>query len=209
MKSSNIIAAVVVVLLVAVGVYFVIPKGPDAPAPAGDVGAGFSGGEHNALENFSAGVGIGGEAHYSKRLIIPAGENQVAWRNTTGRDFYLDTPNVGIGYTSGTASSSLLAYVSIETTATVDDFAAPDGTLVLQGSAIATSTAADVWRHATTSTDGTGYIVPAGSYLVFNVQSLNTVLYSIACTGATCETATSTNRGVSQFVGFLSGHFAP
>lgn len=134
--------------------------------------------------------------------------NQAAWRNTTGRTVYVLPEQVFLGYESGTASSSWAFYVSTSTASTVSDYSRPTpAVLLMDGAIVATSTGTGggaIGRVGTTTSAGTAVAVPNGSYVVFNVQE------QFACkTIGACETATSTNRGVTEFLWSLTARYRP
>lgn len=159
---------------------------------------------------FKAGHGDGGNfLAISADGEINAGANQAAWRNTTGRTVYVLPENVSIGYTTGTASSTWTLYVGTSTSATFTNYARPTPTnLLMDGASIATSTIAtggiSVARVGTTTSAGFGFAVPPLGYVVFDVQEA----YACKSIGL-CETATSTNRGVTKFFWTLRGHYKP
>lgn len=205
--SRQIVVAVVVALLVSLGVviYFgnSVSSGPTA---------GSGGNVSTNIDTNVNGVGIGAgpqtgaDIFIAGRVIIPAGTNQVAWKNKTGRSVIIEPTSTGIGYSSGIASSSLNFYVGTSTASTFTDYARPTPTrLVIDGVNIATSSPAGAFYMGTSSaTYNRGFIVPDGGYLVFDIQEKH------ACKSVgVCETATSTNRGITSFFGFFQGHYAP
>lgn len=157
---------------------------------------------------FKSGVGSGGDTlTFTKDGVISAGQNQGSFRNTTGRTVYVDLAT--IGYESGTASSSLLFYAGTSTTATFsNDFASPSGAgkfFPIDAAVIATSTTGLRIITSTSTPSGNGSVAVAnGQYFVFQVQER----YACKSVGV-CETATSTNRGISNFLWYVRGHYKP
>lgn len=159
------------------------------------------------IDTFTNGVGLGNRVLIARGATIQAGMNQVYWRNVTGRTIFVEVANVG--YTSGTASSSLLFYVGATTTANFStDYGRPNGAaakLMIDGATVATSTAAAVTTFFTSTSTAAGFgtlAVPDQSYIVWQVQSKD----GCKVVGA-CETATSTNRGISTFNAYFRGWY--
>lgn len=203
-SKQNIVATVVVALLVSLGVYL---AGGALASGGGSVGGG--GPVKNVPDFYTNGVGIGQDVFFSKTVSIPAGKNQAAWCNTGpngfGKTVLVD--NAEFGFSSGTASSSDLLYVATSTSATIaNDYARPTGDyLLIDGASFATSTPGSRFYVSTSTSAGRGLVaVPVGSCVNFQVQEK----YACKSVGA-CETATSTNRGISTFTGILQGHFTP
>lgn len=163
---------------------------------------------HNTPEIFSQGQDTGdGNVTFTKGGIIGPGANQASWRNTLGRTVYVNPAQVAVGFTSGTASSSLLYYVSTSSAATLtSDFAHPGGSVWgIDGASIATSTPGPSLIMGTTTSSGAGIPVADGAYLNVQIQSKN----GGTCNGAACETATSTNRGITNFFWRFTGFYKP
>lgn len=180
----------VVALVVAVGALFFAVTAPE-PKDAG--------GERSGLQEFNDGITPGTQTILTQVVTIGANANQGAWKNTTGKTVYVAPTDVSIGYESGTATSSYLFYVGTSTTATYTDFARPASTfLALDGATVATSSLANT-RVGTSTTAGTGFSVAPGEFVVFDIQE------RFFCkANAFCETATSTNRGITNFYGLLT-----
>lgn len=164
---------------------------------------------HNTAEIFSEGIGLGNDGYvvFSKGGTIGAGANQASWRNTTGRTVYIVPNSTVIGFASGTASSSLLFYTATSSAATLtSDFAGPGGSVHgIDGASIATSTIGPNFIVGTTTASGAGIPVADGAYYNVQIQSKN----GGTCNGAACETATSTNRGITNFFWRFTGFYKP
>lgn len=179
------------------------------PSVSSDTLGAISGTVVNTPTLFAAGHSDGGSiVEFAADGYIAAGQNQAAWRNTTGRVVYVKPGDVRIGFTSGTASSSLALFVGTSSASSYSDFARPTiTTLLIDAALVATSTSASggpITYVGTTTSSGVGIAVPANSYVVFNVQDR----YFCKAQGA-CETATSTNRGISRFLWSLRGSYQP
>lgn len=148
------------------------------------------------IGEFPEGVKNGDLTRVSKSITIGSGANQTAFRNTTGRTIYVAPYSVSFGFTSGTATSSSSFYVGTSTASTFTDFARPTPVhLIVDGGIFATSTTGTAIKQATT-TPGYAFAIPDGSYLIFDVQE------RFACkSDGICNTATSTNRGVTNYTG--------
>jgi len=163
---------------------------------------------HNTPEIFSSGIDSGdGYVSFVKGGIIGPGANQASWRNTTGRTVYVVPEGVAVGFASGTASSSLLYYAATSSAATLtSDFAHPGGSVwAIDGASVATSTPGPSFIVGTTTSSGAGVPIADGAYFNVQIQSKN----GGSCNGAACETATSTNRGVSNFFWRFTGFYKP
>ncbi len=149
---------------------------------------------------------------------ITAGSRLSYWYNDTGSPVYV-TPAVQ-GWSSGTASTSLRVAMYATTTqptttAAVLDYATPTDAIVgpsalLFNQLYATSSTATTTNSAMATKAGTSngaVTVPVGGYLVVLLQNASGVSNAPnpLCNGATCETATSTKRGISTF--FWRGHY--
>lgn len=163
---------------------------------------------HNTPEIFSSGIDSGdGYVSFVKGGIIGPGANQASWRNTTGRTVYVVPGGVAVGFASGTASSSLLYYAATSSAATLtSDFAHPGGSVwAIDGASVATSTIGPNFTVGTTTSSGAGVPIADGAYFNVQIQSKN----GASCNGAACETATSTNRGITNFFWRFSGFYKP
>lgn len=209
--SAGIILSVVVVLVVAVviGINGLgLLSAPKTSSTDSNVGL-ISGPVHNTIESFAKGISTGGTfASFTANGTIDAGSNQGHWTNSTGRTVYINPGNVRIGYTSGTASSSFYFSAGTSTATTFTDYARPTpATLIIDMASVATSTGTGggaITFVGTTTSAGKGISVPNGSSVVFSIQSNG----SCKTVGA-CETATSTNRGISQFFWALTASYQP
>ena len=179
-----------------------VPSLPGAEATAlGDING-------VAIESpyvFKAGSGDGGDfLTITENGTINAGSNQGSWRNDTNRTVFIDTVSL---FPTGTASTTFIYYVGTSTAATyTSDYTAPYATLI-DGYRIPTSTPQLVINnHEHAGTLGRNIIsVDPGEYV--NIAFFQGYLET-GCTGATCETATSTNRGFN-LDWYLRGHFKP
>lgn len=204
LKKLFAFAAVAIVIVIAA----IASYEPSSVTPQnGTKDTGGSGTQHNTPESFNSGVDFGdGYITFSKSGVIAAGSNQASWRNTTGRTVFVKPENTEIGYTSGTASSSLLFFVATSTGATLsNNYAHPGGSVFgIDGATVATSTPSPRWFNGTTTTSGAVIPVLDGAYLNFQVQE------KFACkTVGVCETATSTNRGITNFLVRFTGSYKP
>lgn len=199
-KTSKFWIAVLVVGLVAlIGFATYSP----APAPSSEGESVGSGG--NVTQNqdqYSTGLTIGNNTLLLVQGTIGPGQNQGRWRNTTGRTMLVDRAN--LGYTSGTASSSYYFYVSTSTASSVTDYARPTGTYLPIDAAIVATSSGPTMITSTSTSAGQGTImVPNGAYVIFDVQER----YACKVVGV-CETATSTNRGITNFSWSLQARYA-
>ena len=197
-------------LVVAVLVCFGFLKFTDAGSA---LGASISN-VQSVLWQFKAGISLdsasngadGGSVILARSGTIAAGQNQGYWTNKTGRTVFVDYGDVAL---NGVASSSVRVSVATSTlTALTNNFAAPYGSLI-DNQLIATSTpqvAAVVNSDVGSGTNSKGTIeVPDGTSVIFLIRQDD----SRACTGATCETATSTNRGWTTANWFMEAHYRP
>ncbi len=172
---------------------------------------------------FTEGAGIGDQATRWISKTIGVGSNSVSWTNNTSKTIYADYGQMG--FPSGTASSSYTFWLFATSTNSIathnyDVFTTGNSgtastTFLIRGFVVATSTMATKYASSTVDstmeaarlaktppTDNQGglgghLVIPAG-WTVFGVV-LNGSGASFAplatCNGASCETATSTNRG--------------
>lgn len=209
MSSKNTVLTAAVVALVTSLLALVAFNGTSAPAQSPDTLGAISGTVVNTPTIFTAGHSDGGSfVTVTADGEINAGANQGAWRNTTGRTVYVHPSDVRIGYTSGTATSSYYFYVGTSTSSSYTNYARPSvTTLLVDAALVATSTSASggpITFVGTTTSAGTGVSVPAGSYVVFDVQEKHACKADAACT-----TATSTNRGITKFFWSLKATYQP
>lgn len=202
------VVALVVSLLAFAGYSALHPSTSPLQGVIEDLG-GMTGHVLEEIQIFKSGHGDGGDfVAITADGKIGAGANQAAWTNKTGRTVYVRPQDVQIGYTAGTATSSLNFYVGTSTATSFTDFARPTPTLLLMdGATDATSTSATgaaVGHMGTSTNNGPVFAVPNGSRVVFNVQEK----YACKADGA-CNTATSTNRGITEFFWFLRATFKP
>ncbi len=214
-KNKIVFLGIVIVVAILASVFtfsILAPQQAAVPTPTpyiapdgGNVGS--SGNVFNTPDYYTNGVGVGNVVDFAQRINIGPGTNQFAWKNKTGRTVYVSSAN--LGYIAGTATSSYLFYVGATTSAAFStDSGRPNSgaKLLIDGATVATSTVASVstFFTSTTTSAGVGSIpVPDGSYVVFQVQEK----FGCLTNTATCERATSTNRGISNFVGFFRAWF--
>lgn len=125
---------------------------------------------------------------------IGSGVNQASFQNKTGRVMCAD---LAVVRTTGTASSSYRITVGTSTSATVSDFAALTGD---NRSIIDFSFATSTTATSSNSVHGVGAVagvvcVNADEYYNIALRAGTSTTASAGCNGATCESATSTNRG--------------
>lgn len=152
---------------------------------------------HSVIEYFPSGIGIADKTTFNKSGTIGPGVNQTAYTNNTGVALTILAPTVTIAYTTGTASSSYLFYVSTSTATTITDYTRPvGGYKLIDGATIATSTTANASLIVGTSTAAGkgGIVLQPGESLIFAVEPVSVP----TCTGL-CETATSSSRGIQIF----------
>lgn len=156
----------------------------------------------NQIGEFTNGIKIGDGVLFHKSGVIGPTENEGFWRNNTGRIVYVSWSN--FGWETGTASSSLIFFVATSTVANLtSDYTQPAGNLTLVAT-VATSSAPVMFTSTSTALGFGTLPVPDGAYLNFQVQE------RFGCkTVGKCETATSTNRGISNFVWYFSGRYTP
>lgn len=166
----------------------------------------FSGVYNQVNTYFKEGATLGDRTVLYESGTIGAGANQAAYYNNTGRTLYINSNDIHMGWTSGTASSSIVFYVSTSTASSVTDYARPTGTyLLIDGATFATSSPAVSISTGTTTDAGAGAITLApNEYLIFNVQEQ----YACKTIGA-CETATSSNRGIASFFWNFKATYIP
>lgn len=156
-----------------------------------------AGGVYEQTIGYFPAVGVGDKVFFYKNGTIGPGANQSAWLNNTGQPVLIDAGTTAISYTSGTATSSYLFYVSTSTSPTVADYGRPAGSyFMIDGATIATSTVPNgsLIMGTSTSAGKGGIIVQPNEYLNFDVQERY-----FCKANALCETATSTNRGIQTF----------
>lgn len=198
MSSKKTMLAAVVALVAFLGAIFATSS--NAPAPEGDVG-----GPSNVQDSavFTNGVGFGktGYLMFDTNGTIGAGSNQASWRNTLGRTVYIDLAYLR---TSGTASTTFRFGIATSTAATVNNYTAPFASLI-NNYRIATSSAATTTSSLARSMGEPLIPVASGEYVnIYFQQGYG----QTNCTGAVCETATSTNRGFNVDW-YLRGHYKP
>lgn len=152
------------------------------------------------------GINTGSEyISFDKSGTIGAGSNQASWRNTTGRTVYVDLLTA-IKTATGSTTSGWIFYAGTSSAATYStDFTAPVWAPLIDGAESASGTPPTVYSSIEYSTAGLSIIpVLDGEYL--NIAFFTR--YFSNCTGATCEKATSTNRGFNVDW-YFRGHYKP
>lgn len=158
--------------------------------------------------SLNGGVAIGSrEINFAVSGTLGSGVNQGGYTNKTGRRVVVEYAEAR---TTGTASTSYNFYVGTSTSLsnTTIDFAA-GGTMfseLIDAKQVATSTPNIVVNSIKDSgTNGRGALeIDPGESVLFSFRQTNVQ----ACTGATCETATSTNRGFNVNW-LLKAHYIP
>ncbi len=182
--AVGVLVAVAVIGVLAAGAFF-LGKGASVPSLQG---------ERAGVQEFVDGIKPGEAIEINKVVSIPAGSDNFVYTNRSGRAQYVDLLALR---TSGTASSTFTLVAGTSTSATAwNGFSVPSNLKSFLSATLATSSTAT----STNSIQGNG--APSGSgagvaYLAAG-ESLIVGLYQTygnACTGAVCETATSTNRG--------------
>jgi len=175
---------------IVVGLLFSVVAGGRSPS---------AGGVYNQVTNvFPQGIVNGDRGTFFQSGIIGPGVNQTAYTNVTGKILLISAGDVNMGWTSGTASSSGVFYVSTSTSAAaVSDFSRPAMSyMLIDGATFATSTVAagSLLTGTSTAPGKGGIMLQPGESLIFNYQE------RFACkTNGPCETATSTGRGIPSF----------
>lgn len=180
-SKRNIFALGVVALVVVIGAFFGLPSLFTSQSAAG-----YSQSDVGKFEE-GAQLGTTGSRYYSG--VIKAGNDQVSYRNTSGKDQYVD---LAILRTTGTASTTQTLTAGTSTSATFNGFSVPSNIKSLVNAIVATSSV------ATTTDSVNGYGAAEGTVRLADGDYLNIGVYQTfgnQCTGAVCETATSTNRG--------------
>lgn len=174
---------------------------PAMPVKDGNLGAG--GEVHSSPDVYPNGVIIGDQNNIWISGTIPVGSNQGSWRNRTGRTIFIDRAEI---FTSGTASSTMVFSVGTSSAATVADFTNTFSTLIDRYTLATSSVFRLVNSIKDAGTNGRNVIpVTDGQYVSVVWRTEN----NQACTGAVCETATSTNRGFGSVDWKLRGHYKP
>lgn len=200
---KNVSTMIVGIVVVAVCAMLYLMSGSESPSTYdGSNSSQNTGGQRAGLQEYSDGIKLGDVTTTWKRVVIPSGSNQAAWYNNLGKTVFVTPDNVMIGFPSGTATSTLVLYVGTSTSSTFTDYARPSvATLLVDGALVATSTSAGttgIYKMGTTSVAANVFAVPAGGYLVFDVQE------RFACkSDGSCNTATSSNRGIDSLHGYF------
>lgn len=220
-KNKNIFLSIgVVVAAVVISAIFLGSKA-DAPAPVQPVTINIDkvlqsqevpstsvGGQRGGLQEFTDGITPGLATEKWEQVTIGPGENQAYWTNDTGDTVYVNASDATIRYESGTASSSFLGYIATSSDISFTNYVRPSlSTILMDGALIGTSTTA-VGGHqifqGTTTDNGVVFSIPAGGRLIFDIQER----YACKSVGA-CETATSSNRGITNFYGLFKWYKNP
>lgn len=194
-KIQKIIGGIVVIALVVVlgAVFF---HKTAAPGQLGDQ-------VQNDVFWFTNGAKFGTNADAINwvRMQMGVGTNQISWLNNTGNTVFIPSSLAKVS-TNGTASTTYAITMGTSTAATVTDAqTAPVYGSMIDGALIATSTVfttvSNIQNSTLVGTKEQGYIrVPAGQHVIAVME--NPYKVPGTCTGATCENATSTNRGFSN-----------
>lgn len=162
---------------------------------------------YNTVQTFTQGIDTGaGSVQFTRSGVISATQNQGFWRNTTGRTVMIVPELTSVGFDTGTASSSMIIYIATSSASKIsNDYAQPGGLVrPIDGAIFATSTAGPRYFLGTSTSLGIMPIVRDGEYVVVQLQDR----YGCKTVGA-CETATSTNRGISNFRWRITGFYRP
>lgn len=197
-KSSNAVLASVVAVAIAVcSLFYVVTHtgGPSAVTSDGQQ----VGGEQAGVQNFYDGAKLGNVGSKWIARNLAQGENSVRlYCNTSGRDAVIHYGEVT--YPTGqTASSTYTVNIFATTTtsipATQNFTSLAEGRRSLIQVSVATSSTATTTSsiYAARANQGNGSVLVASNSCVFGyLQQLGPT-----CNGASCETATSSNRGVN------------
>lgn len=182
------------VFVVAVGAYFF-------PLVPGDKNAG---GERAGLQEFIDGIKNGDVAtKYVSRKLEPGQTSVKLYCNTSGNDVIADYGSITIptGETASTTYQySMFASSTSAIPASQDYTALAEVRRLLIGTSIATSSTATTTSstYARSAGQGNGAVLVANNSCLYGyLQNLASGGGGAGCTGATCETATSTNRGTN------------
>lgn len=190
MNPNYFVSALIAFIVAVVVAVVAVSSFTDGTATPSEPAAGAS---QSAPGEFPEGALLGNAFSKYVTGTIGAGENQTAYRNTSGRTQYVDLATVR---TTGTASTTQRITVGKSTSSTIANFTAAtfaESSLinyVLATSSAATTTAS---VQGSAAVDRAGVIALAdGEYLIF---ALTQTFLQGNCSGSVCETATSTNRG--------------
>lgn len=204
MTNTKVVVLSVVVSLV-VGLAFLGFTQPSVPSlvPTENVGSG--GNVTQQIDYYTEGVGVSDVVFISPYGTIGAGANQGAWENTTGRTVYANKAD--FGWNSGTASSTWSFWVATSSAATLgaNGNTVPTNTYRLIGGAITATSSTPILVTSTSTDNGTtqGTLrIADNEFLVFKFVET----FGCIANGA-CETATSTNRGVTNFIWSFKGWY--
>lgn len=199
MKTSFVVSlaggvALAVAVVVSALFYFTTLPGAEEPR------AGLT---QSNVGEFPEGVLIGQVAQRYYTVSLPAGIAQASYRNTSGRTQFVDLANLT---TNGIASSTQTITVGTSTSATFNGYSVPPNVKTLLNCTLATSTPSNTnanSTHGTCAVASTGGVVRLADGEYLNIGLYQT--FGNVCTGALCETSTSTNRGftVSGFIRVL------
>lgn len=151
-----------------------------------------SAGQFPGAPNFPDGASLGKEdiIHNSKKISLNAGDNDMGWKNQTGRTIYIDLVSVR---TTGIASSTMTVDVATSSTETIADYSDPFSEII-DSYSLATSSPTDtvIASNVNGGTNGIGVVAVADGEWVSLLLSATA---GALCDGSACETATSTSRG--------------
>lgn len=201
-NNANVLLVVGVAAVVIVTGFFALRPAPapttDAPSTDGQQNVA---GQRAGLQEFNDGIKAGDMNTKWVARTLPVGSASVPlYTNTTGHDVYADFGAADV-LTGQTSSSTFMVSLFATTSSSSAVPAWADfGTLaegaraLINAVALATSTTATSTNSvlAVAQAKGAGaVVVPNGATLFGYIQQT----YATKCTGATCETASSTNRG--------------
>lgn len=162
-------------------------------------------GQRAGLQEFIDGIRPGEVTIQTKAVSIPLGSDNFVYTNKSGKVQYVDLLAL---HTSSVASSTQTLTAGTSTSATAwNGFSVPQTlksffNITVATSSIATTTNSIQGSGATTGSGAGVAYLGIGESLIVGVYQT----FGNKCTGALCETATSTNRGytVSGFLRILT-----
>lgn len=200
MTKKQIWLTVAVALVVILGVAYFATKSEKSEGLLGAV--------RPIADEFTQGLKLGYGQNTlinSFRLTIGAGSNEAAWKNTTGETVYVYLADA---VTTGTASSSYYLYIATSSSATVsNDFSAPFSSII-DTFAIATSSVATTTSSIDKHKVSNNGVIPVAhnEYVLMTLQANTTACANAGAALGLCETATSTNRGITSIVARVFYH---
>lgn len=197
-KTLGVVAVAIAVIALTFSLFNGTSPAP-APSPTNSDNVG---GERAGLQEFFDGVKAGNiGSKWIGKTLPPLANAVLLYRNTSGKDVIIDYGEVNV-LTSQTASTSyrvhIFATTSSSIVASTDYTALAEGRRSLIGVTLATSTTATTTNSVSSAIIGRGngaVLVASDSYVFGYIQNLPLEGGGPLCTGAACETATSSNRG--------------